>query len=64
MRLTRLAAWLAGLIFGLGGFTLARVENINQLNALAWLPALLWLYDETARATTAPPHPLGAALAT
>ena len=47
---SRLAAWLAGLIFGLGGFTLARVENINQLNALAWLPALLWLYDETARA--------------
>ena len=48
---SRLAAWLAGLIFGLGGFTLARVENINQLNALAWLPALLWLYDETARAS-------------
>ncbi len=47
---SRLAAWLAGLIFGLGGFALARVENINQLNALAWLPALLWLYDETARA--------------
>ena len=52
LRLSRLAAWLAGLIFGLGGFTLARVENINQLNALAWLPALLWLYDETARAAS------------
>ena len=50
LRLSRPAAWLAGLVFGLGGFTLARVENINQLNALAWLPALLWLYDETARA--------------
>ena len=50
LHLSRLAAWLAALIFGLGGFTLARVENINQLNALAWLPALLWLYDETARA--------------
>ena len=50
LRLSRLAAWLAGLIFGLGGFTLARVENINQLNALAWLPALLWFYDETTRA--------------
>ena len=46
----RRAAWLAGLVFGLGGFTLARVENINQLNVLAWLPALLWTYDETARA--------------
>ena len=52
LRLSRLAVWLAGLIFGLGGFTLARVENINQLNALAWLPALLWLYDETARAAS------------
>ncbi|MGQ9840011.1 MAG: hypothetical protein ACUVR4_05700 [Anaerolineae bacterium] len=43
------AAWLAGAVFGLGGYMLARVENINQLNALAWLPAMLWLYDETAR---------------
>ena len=49
---SRLAAWLAGLVFGMGGFTLARVENINQLNVLAWLPALLWLYDETARAAS------------
>ncbi len=47
--LTRPAAWLSGLIFGLGGFTLARIENINQLNGLAWLPALLWLYDEVLR---------------
>ena len=52
LRLSRLAAWLAGLVFGMGGFTLARVENINQLNALAWLPALLWLYDETAHAAS------------
>ncbi len=48
--LSRPAAWLTGAIFGLGGFTLARIENINQLNALAWLPATLWLYDETVRA--------------
>ncbi len=48
--LSRLGAWLAGVVFGLGGFTLARIENINQLNALAWLPALLWLFDETAAA--------------
>ncbi len=46
LKLSRMAATLAGLIFGLGGFTLARVENINQLNTLAWLPALLWLADE------------------
>ncbi len=45
-RVSRLAAFAAALIFGLGGFSLARIENVNQLNALAWLPALLWLYDE------------------
>ncbi len=49
LHVSRPAAFMAGLIFGLGGFTLARVENINQLNALAWLPALLLLYDETIR---------------
>ena len=49
-RVTRPAAWLAGVLFGTGGFSLARIENINQLNALAWLPATLWLYDETVRA--------------
>jgi hypothetical protein len=48
--LTQLASLLTGLLFGLGGYTLARVENINQLNALAWFPALLWLYDEVLRA--------------
>lgn len=49
LRVRHLAAFGAGQIFGLGGFTLARIENINQLNALAWLPALLWLYDECLR---------------
>lgn len=52
--LSRPAAWLAGATFGLGGFTLTRIENINQLNALAWLPATLWLYDE---ALAAPGRP-------
>ena len=33
--LSRPGAWLAGAVFGLGGYLLARVENINQLNALA-----------------------------
>ena len=48
--LSRPSAWLSGILFGLGGFTLARIENINQLNSLAWLPALLWCLDETLRA--------------
>ena len=51
LRLGRPAAWLAGLTFGLGGFTLARIENINQLNTLAWLPLALWLLDATAAAS-------------
>jgi hypothetical protein len=50
LRLTPLAGFLAGAVFGLGGFALARVENINQLNGLAWLPGLLWMADETIRA--------------
>jgi len=47
--LSSLASWLAGALFGLGGFTLAKIENINQLNGVAWLPAMLWLFDETRR---------------
>lgn len=49
LRVSRPAAFIAGLIFGSGGFALARVENVNQLNALAWLPALLLLYDAAIR---------------
>ncbi|HEX9117095.1 MAG TPA: hypothetical protein VGA61_13590, partial [Anaerolineae bacterium] len=48
--LSRPASILAGLLFGLSGYTLAHIENINQLNALAWLPAMLWLYDAAAGA--------------
>ncbi|HEX9116479.1 MAG TPA: hypothetical protein VGA61_10455, partial [Anaerolineae bacterium] len=50
--LSRPASALAGLLFGLSGYTLAHVENINQLNALAWLPAMLWLYDAAAGAAS------------
>ena len=53
--LSTLASWLAGALFGLGGFTLAKIENINQLNGLAWLPAMLWLFDETRRAEVLAP---------
>ncbi len=57
LRASWLAGFAAGLVFGLGGFTLARVENINQLNALAWLPAMLWLYDEVNRRRVSPSTP-------
>ena len=46
LRLSRAGAWTAALLFGMGGFALGKIENINQLNALAWLPATLWCFDE------------------
>jgi len=64
LRLSQLAGFLAGLSFGLGGFMLARIENINQLNTLAWLPGLLWLADETAAAEGRRRWRWGAALVT
>jgi hypothetical protein len=36
-----LPAWIAGVIFALGGFLGAQVEHLNQLNASAWFPWLL-----------------------
>ena len=45
LRLSRWAALLAGVVFAGGGFLGAQVEHVNQLNASAWLPLLLLLYD-------------------
>ncbi len=43
-RLDILPALAAALLFGLGGFVGAHVEQINQLQGMAWLPwLLLWL---------------------
>ena len=39
--LSALPALIAALIFGLGGYTGAHVEQINQLQGLAWMP---WLF--------------------
>jgi len=41
VKLRPLAAFVAALIFALGGFLGAQVEHVNQLNASAWLPWLL-----------------------
>ena len=43
--LTRPGAWLAGLLYGLGGYFVAQVEHLNQIQVLAWLPWLLWLFQ-------------------
>jgi len=45
LRLGRLAAWTGGAALALGGYLGAQVEHINQLQALAWFPWLLMLYD-------------------
>ncbi len=37
-----LAAWLGGIVFAGSGFIGGHVGQINQLNAYAWFPALLW----------------------
>jgi hypothetical protein len=43
--LGRAGAWVTGLCYGLGGYFVAQVEHLNQVQVLAWLPWLLWLYD-------------------
>jgi hypothetical protein len=40
---SRLAGVAAGLLFALGGYFSAQVEHVNQVQGLAWLPAVLWL---------------------
>src|SRR5262249_60561597 len=39
------AAALAGLAYALGGFTLAHVQHLNILVALAWIPAVFVLTE-------------------
>ena len=41
--LRRPAAWLVGALYALGGYLTAQVEHVNQLQGLAWLPAVFWL---------------------
>ncbi len=43
--LERIPALLAAAIFALGGYMGAKAENINQLQALAWMPWLFALFD-------------------
>jgi hypothetical protein len=45
MGLRPLAAIVAAVVFGLGGFLGAQAEHVNQLNASAWLPWLLLCLD-------------------
>jgi hypothetical protein len=50
LRLGQLGAWVLGAAFALGGYLGAQVEHVNQLQALAWLPLVLLLWDRGWRA--------------
>jgi len=45
LRLGRPGAWTAGAALALGGYLGAQAEHVNQLQALAWFPWLLFLFD-------------------
>jgi hypothetical protein len=46
LRLGRIGSWAAGMALALGGYLGAQVEHINQLQALAWVPWALTLYEQ------------------
>ncbi len=46
LQLDRAAAFTAGVVFMLGGFTGAHVEQINQLQGISWMPWLFLLFDQ------------------
>lgn len=49
LRLRPLAAWLGGAVVVGSGFLGGHVGQINQLNAYAWFPALLWALSRARR---------------
>ncbi len=53
LTVSRWAALAAAAIFAFGGYFGAHIEQINQLQGLAWLPWLLLIFDWTMQ----PPHP-------
>ena len=55
--LGRWGAFAAAAVFSLGGFVGAQVSHINQLNAAAWLPLMLLLFDLAWRRRSVPPSP-------
>lgn len=59
LRLTRTAAGLAGVIFGLGGYLTAQVEHINQLQGLAWLPLAFVFVDAATSSSGRSGEPTG-----
>jgi hypothetical protein len=63
LHVNRLAALAAALVFALGGHVGAHVEQINQLQGLAWLPWAFLLFDHALRQPWRTTPLLGAVLA-
>jgi hypothetical protein len=47
--LHRLPAGLAAVLYALGGYLTAQAEHVNQLQGLAWMPAVFWLLTSSKR---------------
>lgn len=60
LRISILSASLTAITFALGGYLTAQVEHVNQVQGLAWMPFLFWLWDE---ARSKPRYTLWLALA-
>jgi hypothetical protein len=45
LKLSILAAWLAAVSFGLGGYLGTQIEHVNQLQGLAWMGWIFWAYE-------------------
>lgn len=45
LNLRRASAFLSAVVFALGGYLTAQVEHVNQLQGLAWMPWLFWLWQ-------------------
>ena len=41
----RVGAWATGLVYALGGYMVAQVEHVNQLQGLSWLPLAMLFSD-------------------
>ncbi|HVU12507.1 MAG TPA: YfhO family protein [Phototrophicaceae bacterium] len=61
--LSKLAAFAAGALFAFGGYIGSHVEQINQLQGLAWMPWLIYLLDRALKRPLPNVILLGAALA-
>jgi hypothetical protein len=51
--LSLIAAWLAAISFGLGGYLGTQIEHVNQLQGLAWIGWIFLAYESAVRSNSA-----------